>query len=286
MYNIILVLSFLALWIAIQIPENLEYYIGYFLVLTIGIGHGANDLRIYFNHRRMSIKKSIAFTALYAMAVLIGFGLFFLQPAAVLGLFLVVSGYHFGEEHFERFSWNSSMLKKLFETFYGLNIILCLLYLNATDSLPVIKDLTTLELSGISLEWSFYTVSLLTLLTGFFMFKNVKATLIFKELLYLIIIFIIFKTSSLIWGFTIYFILWHSIPSIHHQIIYLHDKVNRVSVLDYLKASIFYWIASLFMLGGLYYFLKEDLTLLLSIIVAFLGGITFPHVFVMNKLHN
>jgi Brp/Blh family beta-carotene 15,15'-monooxygenase len=89
----------------------------------------------------------------------------------------------------------------------------------------------------------------------------------------------------LLWGFAIYFILWHSVPSIHSQIVFLEGTVSNFSVKKYILNSLLYWIAALIFLSLLYYFLKEYTSLFLSTIIAFLGGITFPHVIVMNQLH-
>jgi hypothetical protein len=71
----------------------------------------------------------------------------------------------------------------------------------------------------------------------------------------------------------------------YHQIEHLHGEANWNTTIKYLKSSLWYWIAALLFLGGMYYFLHLDKKLFLTILVAFLGGITFPHVIVMNRLH-
>jgi Brp/Blh family beta-carotene 15,15'-monooxygenase len=115
--------------------------------------------------------------------------------------------------------------------------------------------------------------------------KSLSWNMIGREVFYLIILYLLFQTASLLWGFAIYFILWHSIPSIYNQIIFLNGEVSKASVKKYLLNSLIYWIGALVFLAVLYYFLKDYTSLFLSTIIAFLGGITFPHVFVMNQLH-
>lgn len=95
----------------------------------------------------------------------------------------------------------------------------------------------------------------------------------------------LFLTSTLVWGFAIYFVLWHSVPSMKNQIHHLYGNVNSETILRYIKSSLLYWIAAIVFLAILYYLLKDNEALFLTIIVAFLGGITFPHVFVMHKLN-
>lgn len=271
---------------SLQINESLELIIAYFLVLTIGVGHGANDLKIYFKSQSLTRIKSIQFVVIYAAAVILGFVAFFLIPDAVLVLFLIVSGFHFGQEHFDRYNLPQSVLNKLFVCFYGLTVIVALLYFNAVQSLPIIHDLIHSRITSLQLEVTLYIIAGIAFLLGVTQLRKLSLGFILKELLYLIILYVIFINSSLIWGFAIYFILWHSVPSIYHQIGHLNGVVTKSTLWDYVKSSLLYWIAALIFLGVLYYFLNEKGSLFLSVIVAFLGGITFPHVFVMHKIHS
>ncbi|MFT6096683.1 MAG: Brp/Blh family beta-carotene 15,15'-monooxygenase [Nonlabens sp.] len=285
LYNIIMVLSFFALWLSIQIPEDLEVAIGYFLILTIGVGHGANDLKIYFNSRKLSLKKTIVFVTIYALIVLIGFALFFFVPEIILTVFLLISGYHFGQEHFEKYKLNTSWLTHVFLLSYGFSIILTLLVLHHEESLPIINDLLNVSVSYTFLLYPLIASVALLALSSLKVMQPLMWKTIARELFYLVLIYVLFQSASLLWGFAIYFILWHSVPSIHSQIVFLEGTVSNFSVKKYILNSLLYWIAALIFLSLLYYFLKEYTSLFLSTIIAFLGGITFPHVIVMNQLH-
>ena len=107
----------------------------------------------------------------------------------------------------------------------------------------------------------------------------------FKELFFLLVFFIVFKTASLLWAFSIYFVIWHSIPSLMDQTKYLYGQVSRNSILAYFKTSFIYWLASMVGLGVLYYLFHDRQGLFLSIMIYFLAAITFPHVIVMNRLN-
>jgi Brp/Blh family beta-carotene 15,15'-monooxygenase len=268
-----------------QVNETLEFIIAYFFVLTIGVGHGANDIKIYFIDQQLEKIKAIKFIVIYSFAVILGFAAFFLVPDLILVLFLTVSGFHFGQEHFERFDIKKTWLKTIFLTAYGLMILLGLLSINAAQSLPIINDLVINEINESFLAIAFYTSVIITIVLGFTQLRHLKTTDIIKEIMYLIVLYAIFKGCSLIWGFAIYFVLWHSLPSINHQVIHLYGGVTKASLWQYVKSSLLYWIAALIFLAVLYYFLNQKDTLFLTVIVAFLGGITFPHVFVMHKIH-
>jgi Brp/Blh family beta-carotene 15,15'-monooxygenase len=89
--------------------------------------------------------------------------------------------------------------------------------------------------------------------------------------------------STLIWGFTIYFIFWHSIPSLYEQITYIYKDFNNVNIFSYLKKAFPYWIISLIGIAIVYYIFKEE-KLFYAIFFSFLAAITFPHALVMNKM--
>jgi Brp/Blh family beta-carotene 15,15'-monooxygenase len=215
----------------------------------------------------------------------LGFLSFFIIPEIILGLFLIGSGYHFGQEHFEKYDLPDSLSKVAFMSFYGLSIILCILYVNYEESVTILNDLIFIEITEELLLFSLIVTSICTLLLGIITLKKLKWSMIARESLYLVVLYIIFVNSSLIWSFAIYFVLWHSIPSIYTQIEHLHGETNWNTTRKYLKSSLWYWVAALLFLGVLYYFLHLDEKLFLTILVAFLGGITFPHVIVMNRLH-
>ena len=285
LYNAIMVLSFFALWISIQVPDKWEFAIGYFLILTIGVGHGANDLKIYFNTKKNNNKNVFSFNALYALVVLMGFALFFIIPEVILVLFILISGYHFGQEHFERYKIASFWLYNLFLTSYGLNIILTLLVIHHTDSILIINDLLKTEITYSFLLYPLIVSAAIMIISSIKVMKSLSWNMIGREIFYLIVLYLLFQTASLLWGFAIYFILWHSIPSIYNQIAFLNGEVSKSSIKKYIINSLIYWIGALVFLAVLYYFLKDYTNLFLSTIIAFLGGITFPHVFVMNHLH-
>jgi Brp/Blh family beta-carotene 15,15'-monooxygenase len=285
LYNAIMVLSFFALWISIQVPDNMEFILSYFLILTIGVGHGANDLKIFFNRKKNTNKKIFLFNSFYALVVLMGFALFFAIPEVILVLFILISGYHFGQEHFERYKIASFWLYNLFLTSYGFNIILSLLVIHHTESVLIINDLLKTEITYSYLWYPLIVSAAIMLLSSLMVLKSLTWNMIGREVFYLIILYLLFQTASLLWGFAIYFILWHSIPSIYNQIVFLNGEVSGDSIKRYILNSLIYWIGALVFLAVLYYFLQDYTSLFLSTIIAFLGGITFPHVFVMNQLH-
>jgi Brp/Blh family beta-carotene 15,15'-monooxygenase len=104
----------------------------------------------------------------------------------------------------------------------------------------------------------------------------------FKEVFYLVLLFLIFKTTSLILGFAIYFIFWHSIPSIIDQTKYISGKATKRSLFYYFKTAGPFWILSIGGLVGLYFLMDESL--FSSAIFLILFAVTAPHAWVMYRM--
>jgi Brp/Blh family beta-carotene 15,15'-monooxygenase len=106
---------------------------------------------------------------------------------------------------------------------------------------------------------------------------------LFEQLFYLLVLAIVFKASSLIWGFAIYFIFWHSIPSLNDQITFLYGESTWSNFKKYFKTAFVYWFISLIGIFGLYVVAK-DMLVFDALFFAFLASITFPHCIVILNM--
>ena len=73
------------------------------LIVFIGIPHGANDHLLFFNLINKSVdknnKKSILFFASYIGLIILYVCCWYLFPTFSLGLFILISIYHFGQSN-------------------------------------------------------------------------------------------------------------------------------------------------------------------------------------------
>lgn len=281
-----IVTTFFLLWITVLFDVKTESIFSYFLIFTFGILHGSNDLKLIQKSRSFT-KKSFFLRALASYLVVIALTVLFFSfvPSIALLFFIVASSYHFGEQHWAFLNIKSQLLTT-FYTSYGLVIFFLLFYVNAKEVTPIIEEIT-----GVLIKEEHYMYALIgsfALFMGMYTWwafkKQIQANII-KELFFLLVFFIVFKTASLLWAFSIYFVVWHSIPSLKDQIKYLYGAVNKRSFLEYLKTSFPYWILSMAGLALLYYFFQDREGLFLSIMIYFLAAITFPHVLVMTRLN-
>jgi Brp/Blh family beta-carotene 15,15'-monooxygenase len=286
-FNFSIVTSFLGLWITTHVPESFELMLGFILIFSFGMIHGSNDLLIV-NKILKNIKQYSKFTVLtaYLFIVCIAILIFYWAPTLAMILFIIFSAYHFGEQHWDhRFSKSNTLLKSTFYFSYGMLILFLLFTFNDAGVKLIVSEITGYEITNLysnivlAILGSFIgTVLVVELLTN-----RLAKEVILKELFTLAVLAIIFSSSSLIWGFSIYFILWHSIPSLIEQITFIYGDVKTDSTLKYCKAALPYWIISLIGMVILYLIFSSEKQFY-SLFFAFIAAVTFPHAFVMLKM--
>jgi Brp/Blh family beta-carotene 15,15'-monooxygenase len=286
-YKYIIVLSFLSLWLNSYIPSEGLYLLGLFLILSFGILHGANDIVIISKTFKRLKNKSLVFLISFYLTVVILFALFFsFLPDIALLLFIILSAYHFGEQH-----WNEILLKAnsainfLYYLTYGALIFSSIFYFHETEVERIINDICVYSIKLDFLKNLLITLGIVLFTISIYYYKtlNIFKAELAKQILYLLVLAIIFRVSDLIWSFAIYFVLWHSIPSLNDQIKYIHGEVNKESIKEYFKNSFWYWLASIVGLGILFWFLK-DAKIFEALLFSFIAAITFPHVLVIAKM--
>ena len=262
-----------------ELVQNLLIFSG---ILSFGIIHGANDLlllKININNNDSIISLLIPY-----LIMVISSGIFFyFTPSLALIFFVLFSSYHFGEHQWTIFIDKKEKKLELFYFIYGLFLFSLLFWLNNTEVGEIIFDIT-----GLNIDLKFYDYLLYfstggLLLLSFLNFRYLSDQFIVQSFL-LILLSIIFYNSSLILSFGIYFVFWHSIPSIIEQSQYIYGSNNMTSFLNYFKSSFLYWTISIIGLLLMYYFLKDYQNLLISIFFSFLAAITFPHTLVIFKI--
>ncbi len=281
-----LVSSFMALGISIYFPPWVENMLALLLILTIGVVHGANDLILIKKSKTFKTANSIKNLGYYLGIILMIISLFFIIPQIALPVFVLFSAYHFGEQHWEANLNGHWFLNRVFYILYGLFIFSLLFAAHKEDVQQIIY-----QMSHVLLPISFFDDALLILLLiviifmGAYAFKRKLKTFWLEELFFIVVFFVIFNTATLLWAFAIYFVLWHSIPSIKEQVEFLYGTCNRAAVIGYLKLAWVYWLVALVGFGVVVYFFGEDQSLLLAIFFSFLAAITFPHVLVISRMH-
>lgn len=285
--NISILGSFFGLWIATLFSQNSQIIVAFTLIFSFGILHGANDLvlikKVQQNNKTLSFVKILIG---YIVIVGLGFVLFNFMPLFALVLFILVSAYHFGEQHWQIIGSEIQKWKKFILQFiYGLFVLSMVFYFHQSEVQQIIFGITQFNLPAYLLTTLFVFSGILLMLIAcyFSIISLLFRTRIIKEAFYLLVFAIVFYTSNLIWGFALYFVLWHSIPSLADQIRFLYGSFNWGNFIAYFKSAFLYWLISLIGIALLYYFLNET-KIFNALFFSTLAAITFPHVVVILKM--
>ncbi|TFG72335.1 MAG: hypothetical protein E4H26_11185, partial [Flavobacteriales bacterium] len=284
----IVVSTFFDLWLAVFFEDNVENILAYVLILTFGILHGANDLKLLqkSNHSKISGKGFLMILVYYLMFVGTSLALFYFIPSIALLSFIIFSGYHFGEQHWIYKLKESRIMGNLFYLCYGLSILFLLFYAHWSEVSGVIATITGHDLPKWVYGYGLVISASGTLaIKGYLWHQGSVGANLMKEFFFVLVFFILFNTASLLWAFAIYFILWHSLPSLADQIMYLYGNTGRASIRNFIISSLPYWIISVLGLLFILYVFRNNVQTSLSFFFSFLAAITFPHVLVINRLN-
>ncbi|CAM3315979.1 Brp/Blh family beta-carotene 15,15'-dioxygenase [Aequorivita lipolytica] len=284
--RVAIVTTFFSLWLSVSFIHPSQEFIALFLIFSFGILHGSNDLSLIAKVNTASRPKHLAiFISSYVVTVLVASLLFYFIPVVALVFFIFFSAFHFGEQHWSASLNNTSRLNRFLFLNYGLALVFMLFYLNSEATQAVVFSLTKLTVPKQWFLWIFIVSSSLWVLQVLLLAyrKCILLQQLFFEIFMFLIFAIVFKTATLIWAFGIYFIFWHSIPSILEQQSFLYGEVSLRTFIIYLKSSFFIWLVSIISIILLFFWLEDD-AIFLPVLFAFLGAITFAHSFTISQM--
>jgi Brp/Blh family beta-carotene 15,15'-monooxygenase len=287
--NIGIVLSFFALWITTYFSVEYQQITGFAIIFLFGILHGSNDLQLITKINKAETvvigKKILLY---YLVFVLSGVVLFYCLPKLALLLFILISAYHFGEQHWNILNtYKSSKTVIAFQTIYGLFILSMLFNFHQEQVRKIMEQIINEPISSINFFLWMIVIGCLLFMSSLALLKKNTAfkNEIVVNIVYLILFGIIFRNANLIWAFAIYFIVWHSLPSIKEQICFLYGDYSIKNFVRYFKSAFIYWIFSLLGISLLYFFFRDQ-EIFKALFFSFLAAITFPHTLVIMKMQN
>lgn len=285
--NIAIIASFFGLWMDSFLTEELQIILGFLLIFTFGILHGANDLLLIENiNTTQQSNSGLKILGYYVIIVLTGIFLFYTIPQVALLLFIIVSAYHFGEQQWQNIKHDlPKWALAVFQFLYGIVILLLLFNFHSVEVQNIILNIANVNIPVAYYNYLLQYFGIAFISVSAYLFwksENIRNKLLL-EFFYLVLFAILFKSSSLIWGFAIYFILWHSIPSIIDQIKFLNGSFSIKYFIDYCKAAAIYWFISIIGIVFIYYLCRGE-RLFNALFFSFLAAITFPHAVVITEM--
>ena len=285
-YQFTILLTMLLIVVGLLLNKVLADTFGLFLIFSAGLIHGANDIRLLQKkYKNTRFRFFLLLILVYISVVFLGAILFFYFPNFGLFFFVLFSGFHFGQQHWDSFLKQkaaSHLIKQLGYTLYGL-LVFGLLFSSQVLDVNVLIG----QLSGVRFAVDTYYVTTLAVAVVFSVlafFLSVSSMVYLKEILALALLTVLFATTSLLFSFAVYFVFWHSIPSIQDQLMYLDGEINLKTIKGYIRSSLVYWSLSLIGLTAAYFFFDVNASYFIPLFFTFLAAITFPHTVVIGML--
>jgi beta-carotene 15,15'-dioxygenase len=283
-----IIISFFSLWISVHFSFMYQQIFGFVVIFLFGILHGANDLALYqkINEKKNynSLKKIVLY---YVGIVILGAFLFYFLPLLALFIFILSSSFHFGQQHWNAFEIKRTNWFVVFETIYGLFILFLLFSFHEKEVEEIVRQISNVSVEMIHFTSVTTVVGILLVVMGIVVHSQsgrFKSEII-VNLFYLMVFAVIFKIADLIWAFAIYFVVWHSIPSIKEQMNFLYGDVTLKNFKLYFKSAFLYWFVSLLGILILYFIFREQ-KIFDALFFSFLAAVTFPHTIVIIKMKN
>ena len=265
-------------------PSSFLSIICLFLILTIGISHGALDnLKGYKILKSYKIRNKAIFYLVYSFFTVLIACIWLFFPSIVLTTFLIFAAYHFGKEDCSFMELKPSSINSIKFFLKGSLIISLPLFCKFNETLEIFKslyienDIFFNTLIFFDNNNIFLYLVLLSFLSNFFIARNNRIILVSESF---VLLLLNLSTAPLV-AFTIYFCFLHSV---RHSIGLAHelntknfkagfkDFLNKILPLTVITAIAF--IICLFVLQK-YYSLNEAI---LKVIFIGLASLTFPHI--------
>jgi len=271
---------------SISVSAALEGILALFLILSVGLLHGSNDLIVI--QRLASYEQISGLTRLKTLLAYIGLILIILilfstQRQFALLFFVLISSFHFGQQHWHRLIKEAHWIRYVFYTSYGLLIFGLLFWTHSEQSSLVIEAITSVSLTAfhfMGLSVVAFGLTVLMLIAT----PRIPFRFLLMEVGALVFLFMVFRYTSLLLSFALYFSLWHAVPSIKDQIELLYPKSLSSGLKSYAKAASLYWGISVVGFGLILFLVGFNTLDVLELLVYFLAAITFPHVIVMSRV--
>ncbi len=274
-----------------EVHPAIDYIFFGFFVVLVGIPHGAIDHLVEEKYLEMQ-KKSFflgRFLLKYVLQILAYGVLWLIMPALSLLLFLLISGWHFGESDMQPAPRHS--LWKVNQMLLGSLVLFYILMREPAFTGDIIYRITRESHLARAIwawavsnaGWLYGTSAFFLLLTGYFAQRAEPLQWQQSKWVSFLLIMLLIYFLPLLPAFALYFGGWHSLNTFGHMSGFLDNKKSIwqlwKAALPFTLLAIFFLIIIAFVWSALFIHIDP-----LPILFIFIAVITLPHLLVMNKM--
>ncbi len=265
------------------------------LIVLFGIPHGATDHLAdnYSKFGRFSSSVSFRFLLHYLSPIAIYVLLWWWFPTLSLIFFLAISAYHFGETQIMSSFSHDKKLGPLLYLSWGSLLLAALFLFHPNETYTYLKEVVSF------IDTTLITnIALVVMISSFVIFLSSGAFLFFSNnlearkmglmLFDTALLLILIWQTNLLYGFAIFFALWHSYDAILLQIEGFKQVKKSFDMKSFYKYASPFTAISLVALAALFYlFINYELPInLVMVFFIFISVITLPHMLTIRGFYD
>ncbi len=274
--------------------QSVEPYLVLVLVLILGVPHGATDLTIFKAFaKRVSWKGLIIFSIAYLGVIGLYAAMWWALPVQAFGLFLIMSVYHFGQSNLAPIVYDNRPTAVLHYLIWGATALFVPVLLHAEHAQAIVVAMTSYSFplpepsQLLFIIWSIVGLNVLSFVL-LLIFGKISVTVFVRELIHLVVLLQMFFYTSLLLGFTIYFVFWHSLASVIDQNNFFQRKIQSYRWQHFLWLALPVALTGCLLVVFIRYYLPEGLVLsheIMGYIFIGLSLLTLPHMLLVDQLY-
>ncbi|MEM9981383.1 MAG: Brp/Blh family beta-carotene 15,15'-dioxygenase [Bacteroidota bacterium] len=275
----------------ISLSSFQEMQVCLFFVLILGIPHGAIDNILYFSKHKVS---KLRFYTIYLAIIALNVLFWLWLPGLALLSFLLLSAYHFGQSQFTNYFRKESAGLTIFYSVWGVALLSGLVYFNTEATyqlLTTIEGLNTPSKMQLALATQGMLITTATFTLLILLLLGIKRYLPWEKVLLEGILFFLMQISfflfPLLIGFTLYFIVLHSIKVLQDEYRYLIAQKIVRSLQNFVKLLLplsLVSIVGVLIIFGLIYLQWIPISYVFAFLIL-ISSITVPHAYVMKVFY-
>jgi Brp/Blh family beta-carotene 15,15'-monooxygenase len=265
------------------------------MMLLLGLPHGATDHGLFLALQKgHSGSKKISFYVVY-LGVIAAYGLiWWFLPVIAFAIFMFLSVYHFGQSNWVNTNHESPVFGRLHYLMWGTGILLTPILLHAGEAIAIVKTMTDIQfITAPERSAVLLFIGIMAFVNASIMFvlrwqQHITTRVLVVELVAYAILTTLFFTNSLLLGFSVYFVFWHSLDSAKDQLQFFKLRLSPA-----LRRQL-YGEISMTVLGALLFCLivwfgpGPETALQPSVIggvFIFISLLTLPHMLLVEQLY-
>jgi Brp/Blh family beta-carotene 15,15'-monooxygenase len=202
------------------------------LMLLIGLPHGATDhgLFLQLQGKKQTSKKN-NFYLIYLGIIGLYAAVWYVFPVVAFAIFMLLSVYHFGQSNWVDVKYKSRLSATMHYLLWGSGILLTPILLHSPEAIMIVHSMTGTELSALPYDSVLLIIGTIAVVNGISILwltgtKMLDKSRALQEVIAYALLTGVFFTNSLLLGFTVYFVFWHSLTSAHDQFLFFKRRLS------------------------------------------------------------